>query len=98
MFAGLAAQTKFWGRPIKFDQASYNKRLEGLANTQLAYTVGNLPPADSVGLFKVAFKTSESSAAGDNKGGASGIIDEAGKAVGKEASLLVPTTQGSQKP
>jgi hypothetical protein len=88
MFASLAADTKFWGREIKFDMASYNARTEKLAAKQLQYTLENLPPADSVGLFKVSFNTSDSGAAGSpaapatgagrNTPGA-GIVDEAGK-------------------
>jgi hypothetical protein len=72
--------------------SSYIARTEKLAGKQLQYTLENLPPADSVGLFKVSFKTAESGAtggdgkpatpsagAGRNAPG-SGIVDEAGKA------------------
>jgi hypothetical protein len=78
-FADLAGQSKFWGKQVKFDMASYIKSTEKLAATQLTYTLENLPPADSVGLFKVSFKTSDAAPSkGSNIG--SGIIDEAGKA------------------
>jgi hypothetical protein len=74
-FADLAAQSKFWGKQVKFDMASYIKSTEKLAGTQLTYTLENLPPADSVGLFKVSFKTSDAAPSkGSNIG--SGIIDE----------------------
>jgi len=76
-FAELAGQSKYWGKQIKFDQATFVKSLEKLAATQLTYTINNLPPADSVSLFKVSFKTTKT---GQPKGNApTGIIDEAGR-------------------
>jgi hypothetical protein len=77
LFADLASQTKFWGKPIKFDAATYIARTEKLAAAQLGYTLQNLAPVDAVGLFKVTFKTSTDAPA---KNGGSGIVDEAGKA------------------
>lgn len=82
MFAELAGQSKFWGKQLKFDMATYMKRLEVLASTQLTYTINNLPPADAVGLFKVAFKTTDAGPAANK--GATGIIDEAGRATAQE--------------
>jgi hypothetical protein len=82
MFADIAKNTKFWGSPIKFDMASYTKATEALAAKQLTYTLENLPPADSVGLFKVAFTTApEAPAGGPTQGGrgaGTGIVDEKG--------------------
>jgi len=87
-FAEIASQTKYWGQQIKFDQATYTKRLEELAGKQLAYTINNLPPADAVSLFKVAFKTT---AGGDGASrGAVGIVDEAGKAAAPADAQRVP--------
>lgn len=80
-FAEIAKQSKYWGRTIEFDMASYIKRLDKLASTQLQYTLENLPPADSVGLFKVTYKSSSpaASTAGAPKPSA-GIVDEKAKA------------------
>jgi hypothetical protein len=76
-FADLAGQSKYWGKQVKFDQAGFVKTLEKLAATQLTYTINNLPPADSVGLFKVSFKTIKT---GQPKVNApTGIVDEAGR-------------------
>jgi hypothetical protein len=77
MFADIAKNSKFWGRSISFDMAAYIKTTEALAAKQLTYTLENLPPADSVGLFKVAFKTSAEAAAGASRAG-TGIVDEKG--------------------
>lgn len=82
LFASIATQTKYWGKQIKFDQATYIKRTEELAGKQLQYTVENLVPVDSVALFKVAFKTSADAPAAAAPG-RSGIVDEAGKAAAK---------------
>jgi hypothetical protein len=55
-FADIASNQKFWGQAIKFDMASFVKRDEELFTQQLTYTVSNLPPANGVSLFKVAYK------------------------------------------
>lgn len=79
-FADIAKQSKFWGRNISFDMASFVKRTEKLAATQLQYTIENLPPADSVGLFKVAFNTNPAAPAGGAPKSSTGIVDEKAKA------------------
>lgn len=90
-FADIASQTKYWGKQIKFDQATYIKQLEELAGKQLGYTINNLPPADAVSLFKVAFRTN-AGGAGPNRG-AAGIVDEAGKAAAQPNVQRVPTNK-----
>lgn len=102
-FAELAAQSKFWGKQVAFDMASYIKSTDKLAATQLQYTLENLPPADSVGLFKVAFRTSDAAPSrGANVG--SGIVDEAGKkgaAAAKPApaaAAAAPKASAAEKP
>jgi len=85
-FAEIAGQSKYWGQQIKFDQAAYMKHLEALAAKQLGYTINNLPPADAVSLFKVAFKTNAGGAGASR--GASGIVDEAGQAAQPNAQRV----------
>jgi hypothetical protein len=76
-FADLAGQSKFWGKQVKFDQVKFVASLEKLAATQLTYTINNLPPADSVSVFKVSIKTTKT---GQPKVNApTGIIDESGR-------------------
>lgn len=55
-FANIAANAKFWGRAIRFDMADFTRHVEALFGKQLTYTVSNLPPANGVTMFKVAYK------------------------------------------
>jgi hypothetical protein len=56
-FAEMAKQSFFTGKPLQFNQAQFIKQIDTLAGTQLGYTINNLYPADSVGLFTVAYST-----------------------------------------
>jgi hypothetical protein len=53
----MAKQTFFTGKPVQFNQAQFIKQIDGLAGTQLGYTINNLYPADSVGVFAVDYTT-----------------------------------------
>lgn len=56
-FAEMAKQTFFTGKPLQFNMAQFIKQSDALAGTQLGYTINNLYPADSVGLFSVNYAT-----------------------------------------
>jgi hypothetical protein len=56
-FEELAKNTFFTGKPLAFDKKEFTDAMEALAAKQLTYTLGNLPPADSINVFTVGFKT-----------------------------------------
>ncbi|KAF6260218.1 hypothetical protein COO60DRAFT_1508167 [Scenedesmus sp. NREL 46B-D3] len=56
-FAEMANQTFYTGKPLQFNQAQFIKKIDALAGAQLGYTINNLYPADSVGLFSVDYTT-----------------------------------------
>jgi hypothetical protein len=75
LMADVAADSKFWGRPVKFDAAAFTKRVNALTGQQLTYTLGNLPPANAVHAYKVAYTVSPGDAASVGKhGSGSGLV------------------------
>jgi hypothetical protein len=56
-FEELAKRSFFTGKPLAFDRMKFVDAMEALAAKQLAHTIGHLPPADSINVFTVGFKT-----------------------------------------
>lgn len=58
-FFADVAKNQFWGQNVNFNSAAFVKTSNELAGEQLAFTINNLPPADSVNLYAVNYKTAQ---------------------------------------
>jgi len=56
-FEEISKSSFFTGKPLSFDRKEFTDAIEKLAAKQLDYTLGNLPPADSINVFTVGFTT-----------------------------------------